>query len=59
MTPTPERIKMATLHAAAAGAFFFILQRFGLGETHADSLFYAVLFAAAAAFVSWSQSGRV
>jgi hypothetical protein len=58
MTPTRERLIVAAKHAAAAGGFFFILQRFGLGETQADSLFYALLFAVAAAFVSWSQSGR-
>jgi hypothetical protein len=58
MTPTPERLKIAAKHAAAAAGFFFILQRFGLGESQADSLFYALLFAAAAACVSWSQSGR-
>jgi hypothetical protein len=57
--PTPERLKAAALHAAAAAAFFFVLQHFGLGETMHDSIVYAALFAAAAALVSWSQSGRV
>lgn len=45
-------------HAAAAGVFFFILQRFAMKETLEMSLLWAAFFAAAAAILSWQQSRR-
>lgn len=56
--PSPARLKVAALHAAAAGAFFFILQRFGLGETVESSATYAVILACGAAVLSLTQTGR-
>ncbi|NOT71519.1 MAG: hypothetical protein HOP09_09625 [Hyphomicrobium sp.] len=45
-------------HAVAAGAFFFVLQRFAMKESLQVSLLWAVFFAVAAAFLSWQQSRR-
>ena len=56
--PSLARLKVAALHAAAAGAFFFLLQRFGLGETFDASVTYAVILAAGAAALSLVQTGR-
>jgi hypothetical protein len=56
--PSPARLTKAALHAAAAGAFFFVLQRFGLGESLNVSAVYAGLLAAGAAVLSLSQTGK-
>lgn len=45
-------------HAAAAGAFFFVLQRFAMKESVEVSLLWAAFFAAAAALLAWQQSRR-
>lgn len=45
-------------HAAAAGAFFFVLQRFVLRESLNVSFLWAAFFAVAAAALAWHQSRR-
>jgi hypothetical protein len=55
---TPERMAKAAMHAVAAGIFFFLLQRFGLGQTMQESVTFAGLFAAAAAGLSWYQTSN-
>lgn len=46
------------LHAIAAGAFLFVLQRYALQQTLEVSLIWALGFAAAAAHLAWRQSLR-
>ncbi|MEQ1611684.1 MAG: hypothetical protein ABL904_02945 [Hyphomicrobiaceae bacterium] len=46
------------MHTVAAGAFFFVLQRFGLNQSVEMSLLYAFFFAAAAGVLAWTQSRR-
>ncbi len=48
-------VRMAQ-HAAAAGAFFFILQYFVLKESVHVALLWAAFFACAAALLAWQQS---
>jgi hypothetical protein len=55
---TPERVARAAMHAVAAAVFFFLLQRFGLGQTLQESVSFAVFFAAAAAGLSWYQTSN-
>ena len=45
-------------HAAAAGAFFFVLQRFAMKETIEVSLLWAAFFAVAAGLLAWQQTRR-
>lgn len=45
-------------HAALAGVFFFVLQRYAMGETLETSLLWGAFFAAAAALLAWHQSRR-
>ena len=46
------------MHAAAACAFIFVLQRFVLNQTLETSLLWAFFFAAAAAVLAWTQGRR-
>jgi hypothetical protein len=46
------------LHAAAAGAFIFLLQRYALGATLQSSLLWAVTFSGCAAGLAYVQSNR-
>ena len=50
-------VRMA-LHAALAGAFFFVFQRYGMQASLETSLVWAAALAAGAAFLAWQQSGR-
>lgn len=56
--PTGQRIIRAALHAAGATAFFFILQHYALMQDARSSLLFALALGAAAALLSWSQTGR-
>ncbi len=44
------------VHGLVAGVLFFLLQRFGLHQSMETSLLWAAFFAAAAAWLAWSQS---
>jgi hypothetical protein len=46
------------LHAAAASAFIFMLQRYALGATYESSLLWAVTFGGCAAGLAYVQSIR-
>jgi hypothetical protein len=46
------------LHAAAAAAFIFLLQRYGLNATLESSLLWAVTFAGCAAGLAYMQTTR-
>lgn len=54
--PTGERIVRAVLHAAAAGAFFYLFQRFVLNQSQHDSIIFSGALALAAAGLSWYQT---
>jgi TRAP-type C4-dicarboxylate transport system permease small subunit len=47
-----------SLHAAAAAAFIFLLQRFFLNATLESSLLWAVVFAGCAATLAYKQTNR-
>ncbi len=49
-------VSAMAFNAVLAGAFFFILQRFGLQASVETSLVWAGAGAAAAAMVAWKQS---
>ena len=46
------------LHAAAAAAFIFLLQRYGLNASVATSLLWALTFGGCAAGLAYSQVNR-
>jgi hypothetical protein len=46
------------LHAAAAAAFIFLLQRYALSASLESSLLWAVTFAGCAAGLAYMQSNR-
>jgi hypothetical protein len=46
------------LHAAAAAAFIFLLQRYALNASLESSLLWAVTFAGCAAGLAYMQSNR-
>jgi hypothetical protein len=46
------------LHAAAAAAFIFLLQRYALGATLESSLLWALTFGGCAAGLAYMQSNR-
>jgi hypothetical protein len=46
------------LHAAAAAAFIFLLQRYALNATFESSLLWALTLGACAAGLAYSQSNR-
>ncbi len=46
------------LHAAAAAAFIFLLQRYALSATLESSLLWALTFGGCAAGLAYSQSNR-
>jgi hypothetical protein len=47
-----------TLHAVAAGAFIFVLQRYGLNASLESSLLWALTFGGAAAGLAYAQVNR-
>ena len=46
------------LHAAAAGSFFFILQRFAFNQSMETSLLWGGLLGIGAAVIAWMQTRR-
>ena len=44
------------VHALVAGVFFFVVQRYPLGQSVEASMQWAAFFAVAAAIVAWSQT---
>jgi hypothetical protein len=54
----PKNWRYILLHAAAAAAFIFLLQRFALSATLESSLLWAIVFAGCAAGLAYSQTNR-
>jgi hypothetical protein len=50
--------RYVVLHALAAGAFIFLLQRYALSASLETSLLWAVTFGACAAGLAYKQSNR-
>ena len=50
--------RQMALHAAAAGTFMFLLQRYALSASLETSLLWALTFGACAAGLAYSQSNR-
>jgi hypothetical protein len=46
------------MHAVAAAAFIFLLQRYGLNNTLESSLLWALAFGGCAAGLAYAQSNR-
>jgi hypothetical protein len=54
----PKNWRYILLHAAAAAAFIFLLQRYGLSATLESSLLWALTFAGCAAGLAYMQTNR-
>jgi hypothetical protein len=54
----PKNWRYILLHAAAAAAFIFLLQRYALSATLESSVLWAVVFAGCAAGLAYSQTNR-
>jgi hypothetical protein len=54
----PKNWRYILLHALAAAAFIFLLQRYGLSATLESSLLWAVVFGGCAAGLAYSQTNR-
>jgi hypothetical protein len=54
----PKNWRYILLHAAAAAAFIFLLQRYALSATLESALLWAVVFAGCAAGLAYSQTKR-
>ena len=55
---TMKNWRYIALHAATAGAFIFLLQRYGLKASLDSSLLWALTFGACAAGLAYMQSNR-
>ena len=53
-----KNLRYIALHAVAAAAFIFLLQRYGLNATLESSLLWALTFGGCAAGLAYSQSKR-
>ena len=53
-----QKWRYMALHAAAAAAFIFLLQRYALSASLESSLLWAVTFAGCAAGLAYMQSNR-
>ena len=53
-----KNLRYIVLHAAAAAAFIFLLQRYGLSATLESSLLWALTFGGCAAGLAYSQVNR-
>jgi hypothetical protein len=53
-----KRSRYIALHAAAAGVFIFLLQRYVLSASLDSSLLWAVAFGGCAAALAYMQSNR-
>jgi hypothetical protein len=54
----PKNWRYILLHAAAAAAFIFLLQRYSLSATLDASLLWALAFGGCAAGLAWMQTNR-
>jgi hypothetical protein len=54
----PKNWRYILLHAAAAAAFIFLLQRYALSATLESALLWAIVFAGCAAGLAYSQTNR-
>jgi hypothetical protein len=54
----PKNWRYILLHAAAAAAFIFLLQRYALSATLESAVLWAVVFAGCAAGLAYSQTNR-
>jgi hypothetical protein len=54
----PKNWRYILLHAAAAAAFIFMLQRYGLSATLESSLLWALTFGGCAAGLAYMQTSR-
>ena len=54
----PKNWRYILLHAFAAAAFIFLLQRYALSATLETSLLWAIVFGGCAAGLAYSQSNR-
>jgi hypothetical protein len=54
----PKNWRYILLHAAAAAAFIFLLQRYGLSASLESSLLWAVTFGGCAAGLAYMQTSR-
>jgi hypothetical protein len=54
----PKNWRYILLHAAAAAAFIFLLQRYGLSATLESSLLWALSFGGCAAGLAYMQTSR-
>jgi hypothetical protein len=54
----PKNWRYILLHAAAAAAFIFLLQRYGLSATLESSLLWALTFGGCAAGLAYMQTNR-
>jgi hypothetical protein len=55
---TMKNWRYIALHAVAASAFIFLLQRYGLSASLDSSLLWALTFGACAAGLAYMQSNR-
>ena len=55
---TMKNLRYIALHAVAAAAFIFLLQRYGLNATLESSLLWALTFGGCAAGLAYSQVYR-
>ena len=53
-----ENWRHMVLHAAAAGTFMFLLQRYALSASFESSLLWALTFGGCAAGLAYMQSNR-
>ncbi len=53
-----RNLRYILLHAVAASAFIFLLQRYGLSATLESSLLWALTFGGCAAGLAYMQSNR-
>ena len=53
-----NNLRYIGMHAVAAAAFIFLLQRYGLNATLESSLLWALTFGGCAAGLAYAQSNR-
>ena len=57
-TSAMKNLRYIVLHAAAAAAFIFLLQRYGLNASLDSALLWALTFGGCAAGLAYSQVNR-
>ena len=56
--PAPLPVARMVFHAALAGAFFFVLNRYGLDQPLVLSVVWGLVAAPGAAYLVWQQARR-